>query len=261
MRHRDRLAVDLDLAGVGGEHAGDDLRGGRLAGAVVPDECDDLVRVDLEVDADEGLDGAEVLAQLADGEPGRLPAVAGGLRGVHRSLLARPHRSLVRSSLRVHRRRPVPGPGEVTTPGPRAARPVPLGAGPPRGLPAPAPHEPAAVAGCTGRSAPRTSTSSTRGTDVGRLQGEQQRAHDLRPCAELGGHDLERRDLVEEHALADGVPQGADEDLTRLGELAADDDALRVDRHREARDDGPDRRAGVGRRPAGSRGRPAGRAR
>ncbi len=64
-RHRDCLARHLDQPRVGLEHAGDDLGERRLARAVVADEGDHLVRVHVEVDADQRLDRAEPLGDAA----------------------------------------------------------------------------------------------------------------------------------------------------------------------------------------------------
>ena len=56
-----RLAFDHDLAGGGGKVAGDDLHQRRLAGAVVAHQPDSLAALDREVDAVQGMDGAEAL--------------------------------------------------------------------------------------------------------------------------------------------------------------------------------------------------------
>ena len=65
-----RLAVDRDLARVGGLHAGDRLDQRRLAGAVVADEGDDLAGIELEVGVDERLDLAEALGHALRDEQG-----------------------------------------------------------------------------------------------------------------------------------------------------------------------------------------------
>ena len=57
---RQRGAVDADLAVVGRLVAGQDPHQRRLAGAVLADQADDLARVDVEVDAAQGGDAAEV---------------------------------------------------------------------------------------------------------------------------------------------------------------------------------------------------------
>ena len=57
----DRLALEEDLAGVGLVHACQRLDEGRLAGAVVSDERDDLVGVDGEARAAQRADAAEAL--------------------------------------------------------------------------------------------------------------------------------------------------------------------------------------------------------
>ena len=56
---RDRLAVHAYLAGVRGEHAEHDAHGGGLAGAVAPDEAEDLSGRDAEADVAAGHDVAE----------------------------------------------------------------------------------------------------------------------------------------------------------------------------------------------------------
>ena len=66
------LAVELHGALVGRVDARDGLDERRLAGAVVADQGDDLVRADVEVDAAEGLHGAEALGDPPQREHGRL---------------------------------------------------------------------------------------------------------------------------------------------------------------------------------------------
>src|SRR6478735_3400241 len=80
---------------------------------------------------------------------------------------------------------------------------------------------------------------------AGVFQREQHRAHGLGVRAELRGDHLERRDVVERHPAADGLAHGADQQLAGLGELAADDDAMRVHGDGQAGDHRADRGAGV----------------
>ena len=72
------LAEDADLAGVGRAEALQDLDGGGLAGAVGPENGDDLAAVDLEVDAAHDLAVAVGLAQAADADHRRALGAAGG---------------------------------------------------------------------------------------------------------------------------------------------------------------------------------------
>ena len=60
----DFAAVEKDPAGIGNDGAGEDLAQGRLAGAVVADEAEDLAGAQHEVDAIERLDGAVALADV-----------------------------------------------------------------------------------------------------------------------------------------------------------------------------------------------------
>src|SRR5690606_15237508 len=87
-------------------------------------------------------------------------------------------------------------------------------------------------------SAPGASTA-TPDREVARLDREQDRTEHLGTLTELGRDHLERCDLVEQDAPAHRVAQRPEQHLARLGELPADDDALRVDRHPEPRDDRP----------------------
>src|SRR5262249_37695069 len=61
-------AVDVELAGIGHERAGEALDERRLAGAVVADDRQDLARVKVEVDAVEPDDAAERLHHAASGQ-------------------------------------------------------------------------------------------------------------------------------------------------------------------------------------------------
>src|SRR5438445_10519837 len=61
------MAVELEVAGVGSVDAGEDLDQSALARSVLADERVNLVGNELEVDVDEGLDGAKSL-----GDPGQL---------------------------------------------------------------------------------------------------------------------------------------------------------------------------------------------
>ena len=54
-------ALDQNLAGVGGERAGEDVHQRRLAGAVVADQTDALSALDGKIHAVERVDGAEML--------------------------------------------------------------------------------------------------------------------------------------------------------------------------------------------------------
>src|SRR3954452_3257143 len=63
-----RLTVDLDEAGVGLDHTRDHLGESGLTRAVVADERDDLMGIDVQVDAHEGLDGPEPLGDLPERE-------------------------------------------------------------------------------------------------------------------------------------------------------------------------------------------------
>ena len=79
-------AVDgpqADPTGVGPIEAGDQVEERRLAGAVGPDQAEDLAGADLEVDAVERLQAAERLAQPLDDEQ-RLPR--GGVRTIARTV-------------------------------------------------------------------------------------------------------------------------------------------------------------------------------
>src|SRR5690606_33899529 len=70
----DGRAVELDGAGVGGLHPGEDLHERRLARAVLPDEGVDLAGTYLEVDAGEHLDPEEGLGDAAHPEERRVRA-------------------------------------------------------------------------------------------------------------------------------------------------------------------------------------------
>ena len=77
----DGLAVEGDVAVVGGVDARDHLDERGLAGAVVADQGDDLTRPDVHVDVREGLDGAEALGDAGQGEndlPGRRTVCGSG---------------------------------------------------------------------------------------------------------------------------------------------------------------------------------------
>jgi hypothetical protein len=67
----DRLAVDRDRAGVGAQHAGQHLHQRALAGAVPPDQGDDLAALQREVDAAQHRDAVERLADAPCGEQRR----------------------------------------------------------------------------------------------------------------------------------------------------------------------------------------------
>ena len=56
---RHRRAGDPDLAGIGGVDAGQDLDQGRLAGAVVAEEAEDLAGLQVEADILHRMDAAE----------------------------------------------------------------------------------------------------------------------------------------------------------------------------------------------------------
>src|SRR6202011_4940806 len=60
-----RLARDLQLAAARRKISGDDLDQSRLAGAIVAHQPDDLSRLHREIDAGKRLDGAEMLADVA----------------------------------------------------------------------------------------------------------------------------------------------------------------------------------------------------
>ena len=93
---RDELAVELDLAGVRGVDAAEDLDQRRLAGAVLADERVDLAGAQLEGGVADRLGRAERLGDVGDAQERRRPAIARrpcgrpaaallGARGVHRS--------------------------------------------------------------------------------------------------------------------------------------------------------------------------------
>ncbi len=72
---RDRVAPrvpaqQVDLAGVGTEQAEQDSDGGRLAGAVRPEEAVHLARTDVEIEPVEGDGVPEVLDQTGDRDRG-----------------------------------------------------------------------------------------------------------------------------------------------------------------------------------------------
>ena len=69
--------VEADRAAIRRVHAGDGLHQGRLAGAVVADQTDDLPRLDAESDPAQGLDRPEVLPDVVE------------LEQAHRSLRVR----------------------------------------------------------------------------------------------------------------------------------------------------------------------------
>ena len=75
----DGLAVQADLALVGGVDAGDALDQRRLAGAVVAEEAHHLAGVDVEAERADGGEAAEALGDVADGED-RLGHVGGPWR-------------------------------------------------------------------------------------------------------------------------------------------------------------------------------------
>jgi hypothetical protein len=63
-----RLAVELDLAGVGRHDPGEDLHQRRLAGAVLADDGVDRAARDVQVHAVERLHAAEALREAADAD-------------------------------------------------------------------------------------------------------------------------------------------------------------------------------------------------
>ncbi len=63
-----RLSRDLDFAAAWRKVPGDQLDQGRLAGAVVAHQPDDLSRFHRKIDAGQRLNGAEMLADIAQGE-------------------------------------------------------------------------------------------------------------------------------------------------------------------------------------------------
>ena len=67
---RQQEVVEPDLAGVGPQDAAQAAQGGRLAGAVLAQQQEDLAGADLEVHAGHRLDAAEALAQATDGDHG-----------------------------------------------------------------------------------------------------------------------------------------------------------------------------------------------
>ena len=69
-RRGDVLAVEEDLAVVGRDLAGGHAEAGGLAGAVGPEQADDLAGVDLELDAVDDLAPAVDLHQPADFQQG-----------------------------------------------------------------------------------------------------------------------------------------------------------------------------------------------
>ena len=64
----DRLAEDLDMAGRRLLEAGDQAQAGRLARARRPEHGEELARRDVEVDAVDGADGAEMAGDAAEGD-------------------------------------------------------------------------------------------------------------------------------------------------------------------------------------------------
>ena len=80
----DRHAEDADLAAVRLDDAAHDLHQGRLAGAVVADEGDDLAAMDLHARAAQRLDVAEVLVDPVGLDDGRRGHAADGLGQVGR---------------------------------------------------------------------------------------------------------------------------------------------------------------------------------
>ncbi len=74
---RDVDAEDDRLAGVGRAQALEDLDRGRLAGAVRPEQAEDLAGADLEIDAVDGGDVGVALDQAADTDD-RFPGDRGG---------------------------------------------------------------------------------------------------------------------------------------------------------------------------------------
>ena len=65
-RIHDRLALEQDLAGIGGENAGDEIEERRLAGAVRPDQRVDVAGRHLELEIVERVEAAEALGQPFD---------------------------------------------------------------------------------------------------------------------------------------------------------------------------------------------------
>ena len=83
----DVLAVHRDGAAGGGEHAGDQVEGGALAGAVGADQGDDLAGLDVEGNVVDGDHAAELLSRVVDlqqraGRCGRPVARGQGERGI-----------------------------------------------------------------------------------------------------------------------------------------------------------------------------------
>ena len=62
---RELVTIDVYRALVGSHDTCDDLHGRALAGAILPEECVDLARMDCDRSASQGLDAAVVLAQVA----------------------------------------------------------------------------------------------------------------------------------------------------------------------------------------------------
>ena len=97
VRQVDRPVAHEDAAAARAQHPGHDLDKGRLAGAVVADEPDDLVAAHGKVDVAQCLDGAEILLDALQAHD-----VAEGLRSRRRSGLS--HRHLAARGLwREHR--------------------------------------------------------------------------------------------------------------------------------------------------------------
>ena len=78
---RDELAVELDLSGVRGVDAAEDLDHRRLAAAVLADERVDLAGPQLEGGVADGLGRPERLGDVGDAQQRRRPAVARRPRG------------------------------------------------------------------------------------------------------------------------------------------------------------------------------------
>ncbi len=70
---RSRVAVDRHLTSVGADRAADDADQGRLAGAVLTDQPDDLADVDAEGDVVQRLHRSPVLARPGDGQAALSP--------------------------------------------------------------------------------------------------------------------------------------------------------------------------------------------
>src|SRR5439155_13194801 len=80
------VAGDLGHAAGGGQVAGEDAHGGRLAGAVGAEKAHDLAAADLEADAVDGQHGAEVLGEVLDADHAHGSCMGG--RGETRRILS-----------------------------------------------------------------------------------------------------------------------------------------------------------------------------